>query len=650
MYCCTVESYDYLGLGTVVRRGHPLSGVDQSFILKAPELVGDAGDQYNGLDRFGRVVDQRWRTSSADVERTLYGYDRNGNRTSRTNSVNSAYSEAYTYDGLNQLASFDRNSGARTQSWDYDALGNWDGVTTNGSTQTRTHNKQNEITAVSGATSPTFDANGNMTTDETGKQYTYDAWNRLKVVKNSSGVVQKTYTYDALNRRVAETVGATTTDLYYSAGWQVLEERVGTATKARYVWSPVYVDAMILRDRDTDANGSLDERLWVMQDANWNVVGLVNGSGVVVERYAYDAFGAVTVMNGSWTVGSTAYGWQYLHQGGRLDVTSGLYHFRNRDYSPTLGRWVSMDPIGYSAGDTNLWRTVDNNVPNSYDPSGLAKPAQCQLGQVGQGRVLTPSEAMIECESRMYLDEQLLQFQMIQLAYGRLTLRDYHRFRVLFSNYLDVYFYYILGSGYDRAGYPRDGDEIFFCDVLSRGEGATNVFIGHGWPAGPSRAIRPALESMLDTKFCFMSCYNGAYFDALSKGKCIPLGLNQIYDKGNIQAVAPMFDIFLDHLLVVESQQRLMDMRFLGEHLFGDPCGHCNRIPKPRINIYFDEVCYYEKIPKDHEFHPARTYNWEYQLMNAILPKLNAKPPVQTRPGMIPIGGDRPPIPPPKKK
>ena len=88
----TVESSDDLGGGTVVKRGHPLSGVDQSFILKVPESFGDAGDQYTGLDRFGRVDDQWWRTSSADVERTLYGYDRNGNRTSRTNTVNTTSS------------------------------------------------------------------------------------------------------------------------------------------------------------------------------------------------------------------------------------------------------------------------------------------------------------------------------------------------------------------------------------------------------------------------------------------------------------------------------------------------------------------------------------------------------------------------------
>jgi len=45
----------------------------------------------------------------------------------------------------------------------------------------------------------------------------------------------------------------------------------------------VYVDAMVLRDRDTDANGSLAERLWVQQDANFIVTPLVDNNGDVVE-------------------------------------------------------------------------------------------------------------------------------------------------------------------------------------------------------------------------------------------------------------------------------------------------------------------------------------------------------------------------------
>jgi len=135
----------------------------------------------------------------------------------------------------------------------------------------------------------------------------------------------------------------------------------------------VYVDAMIARDRDTDANGTLDQRLYVMQDANFNVTALVDISGSVVERYVYDAFGAVTVLDASWAIqsGGSNYVWVYLHQGGRFDSVSGLYNFRNRDYSPTLGRWVTMEPIGTNSGTNNLYECLENDPLTSLEPSGL---------------------------------------------------------------------------------------------------------------------------------------------------------------------------------------------------------------------------------------------------------------------------------------
>jgi RHS repeat-associated protein len=113
-----------------------------------------------------------------------------------------------------------------------------------------------------------------------------------------------------------------------------------------------------------------------VQDANFNVTALLDDSGEVVERYIYDPFGQATVLDANWNVrsGGSAYDWLYLHQGGRYDVTSGLYHFRFRDYSPTLGRWTSLDPLSYAAGDVNLYRTVFN-APTVYtDPTGLIAP------------------------------------------------------------------------------------------------------------------------------------------------------------------------------------------------------------------------------------------------------------------------------------
>lgn len=357
-----------------------------TYIKQSGESNGDAGDQYTGLDRFYRVVDQRWIKTSdgSHTDRFQYAYDRDSNRSYRDNLVNTAFGEVYTYDGLNQVSTFKRgtlNSGktdvtgspSRTQSWDFDAPGNWDSVTTDGTAQTRTHNKQNEIGTVSGATTPTFDSNGNMTTDETGKQFVYDAWNRLKVVKNSSGVTLETIGYDALGRRVSANASGTSTALYYSSAWQVLEERVGGSTKAQYVWSPVYVDAMVLRDRDADNNSGngMEERLWAQQDVNWNVTALVNGSGVVQERYALDPFGKVTYLSATWsTLGGSGVAWVYLHQGGRLDDASGLYYFRMRDFSPTLGRWISLDPIQYASLDNLLYRYTFNNPIKYIDYDG----------------------------------------------------------------------------------------------------------------------------------------------------------------------------------------------------------------------------------------------------------------------------------------
>ena len=53
----------------------------------------------------------------------------------------------------------------------------------------------------------------------------YDAWNRMVAIKVGS-TVKIAYAYDGLFRRIQETVGSTTHSQYYSASWQVIEERV----------------------------------------------------------------------------------------------------------------------------------------------------------------------------------------------------------------------------------------------------------------------------------------------------------------------------------------------------------------------------------------------------------------------------------------
>src|SRR5262249_44823525 len=136
----------------------------------------------------------------------------------------------------------------------------------------------------------------------------------------------------------------TTTHLFYSAQGQVLEERVdGTAAANvghQYVWSQAYVNALVVRD--DYQSGMRSQRLYAQQNANFNTTALVNTSGEVVERYVYSPYGEVTVLGASSTPRSgnaSAYGWQYLFQGGRLDTVTGMYRFGGRDYIPADGRW-----------------------------------------------------------------------------------------------------------------------------------------------------------------------------------------------------------------------------------------------------------------------------------------------------------------------
>lgn len=49
-------------------------------------------------------------------------------------------------------------------------------------------------------------------------------------------------------------------------------------------------------------------------------------------------------------------------------------------YSPTLGRFITKDPIGFQAGDVNLYRFVGNNPANFVDPSGLAELPSVVVG------------------------------------------------------------------------------------------------------------------------------------------------------------------------------------------------------------------------------------------------------------------------------
>lgn len=384
----TLEGYSYLGLGTIVERDRPQPGTKLTYFQSGGS--GDGGDAYVGLDRFGRVVDQRWVKGATDIDRFLYTYDRNSNRLTKDVTATGAptdLDEAYFYDGLDRLTRVNRGTlvsgtisdanATYTQTWTLDGLGNWSGFVTDSNggapggtitTRTKTHNRRNRITSISGQFTPTYDANGNMTGDEAGRTFKYDAWDRL--VAEGVGLENVRYIYDGRGYRVERIVNGVSTYYHYTEDWQLIEERLlGSGvgpTIAAYVWGMGYVDSMVLRD-----DYLTQARHYAQQDANYNVMSLTDRSGTVQERYVYDPYGTVTYKTGTWGVrGSSAYGWVYLHQGGRLDSATGLYYFQRRHYSAMLGRWLSTDPIGYADG-MNLYQAYGSGPVTFVDPTGL---------------------------------------------------------------------------------------------------------------------------------------------------------------------------------------------------------------------------------------------------------------------------------------
>ncbi|HUG67392.1 MAG TPA: RHS repeat-associated core domain-containing protein [Pirellulaceae bacterium] len=156
--------------------------------------------------------------------------------------------------------------------------------------------------------------------------------------------------------------------------WQVVEERVDNSPNAerQFVWGIRYVDEILERDRDTTNDATFDERLYGVQDANWNLAALCDSSGVVTERYAYTAYGESMIMSDVFTSRSTSnYDWCIRFGGYFYDSHLSLHHVRNRVSHVELGIWLQRDPHGYADGP-NLYAYVYGSPLDRTDPFGTA--------------------------------------------------------------------------------------------------------------------------------------------------------------------------------------------------------------------------------------------------------------------------------------
>jgi len=102
-----------------------------------------------------------------------------------------------------------------------------------------------------------------------------------------------------------------------------------------------------------------------MADRLGSVIALSDASGVVQSEITYDAFGRIL------SESNAGFGDRYKYASQQFDSASGLQGTPNRWYDPATGRWLSRDPIGFAAGDANLYRYVGNDSTNWIDPGGV---------------------------------------------------------------------------------------------------------------------------------------------------------------------------------------------------------------------------------------------------------------------------------------
>lgn len=212
-----------------------------------------------------------------------------------------------------------------------------------------------------------YDGNKNLTGDGTWT-YTYDTENHLL---SAVGAVSATMVYDPQHRQVQKTAAATTRYVY--ADWQRIADYDGLTNtlQTRYIYGSELDDALL----SVSAAGVVT---YLHPDRLGSIIATSDAAGAVTNKNLYSPYGEATVAGT--TIGFT---------GQRFDSDLGLYYYKNRYYSPTLGRFLQTDPLGYTTlnlmdcgcgcggmdecapRELNLYSYVQNSPLRYTDPFGL---------------------------------------------------------------------------------------------------------------------------------------------------------------------------------------------------------------------------------------------------------------------------------------
>jgi len=340
--------------------------------------IENARRQLTSINKGSKITtygfDSRGLTTSIvanGVEDMSYSFDTKGNLSYRTDNLTNQ-NEQFTYDGMNRLTNWDVYKNgvlAKQNGHTYDA------TTGNITSRTDLNNYTmsyggkrpdgsdigpHALATISGvpASFPTADLN-----------VTYTDFKKVATLSEGTKYYALTYGVDD-QRRKSEyyanglSQGTPTLTRYYLSGYEEEINALGNVRKIHYLSG----GAMLIQ------NNGVDSLLYGYSDFQGSLIALTDASGNVIEKYAYDPWGARRNPD-DWTQKDSRTSWltNRGYTGHEHLDAFGIINMNGRVYDPATGMFMSPDPYVQTPNNWLNYNRYSYCMGNPFrytDPSG----------------------------------------------------------------------------------------------------------------------------------------------------------------------------------------------------------------------------------------------------------------------------------------